>query len=46
MFQSYGILGCLWASVVFAAIAGAVSLLLPHKDTSPLMNELKAGAAD
>jgi predicted MFS family arabinose efflux permease len=46
MFQSYGITGCLWASVAFAGSAGALSLLLPRKDTSLLISEMKAEAAE
>ena len=46
MFQSYGVIGCLWASVVFAAAAGCFSLYLPHKDSPMLMADMKAEGAD
>ncbi len=42
VFQWAGVVGCLWASVAFAAAAGACSLLLPHKDTSMQMAEMRA----
>jgi hypothetical protein len=29
LYQAYGLVGCLWASVAFVAVAGLVSLLLP-----------------
>jgi MFS family permease len=46
LFQSYGVIGCLWASVVFAVLAGVLSLLLPHKETTMLMADMKAEGAD
>ncbi len=47
MFQAYGVVGCLWASVAFAAAAGAISLSLPRKDTSMWrMGEMKTEGAD
>ena len=46
MFQSYGILGCLWASVAFAAAAGVLSLSLPHKETSLVLAEMKTEGSD
>lgn len=46
LFQAYGVTGCLWGSVVFAATAGAVSLSLPRKETSMLMAEMSAEGAD
>jgi hypothetical protein len=42
VFQAAGVVGCLWTSVAFAAAAGVCSLLLPHKDTSMRMAEMKA----
>ena len=45
MFQVAGVTGCLWASMVFAAAAGVVALLLPEKDTRP-MSEMKVEAGD
>jgi len=46
VFEAYGVTGCLWTSVVFAAAAGIVSLSLPDK-TSMLMTTMKAeGASD
>ncbi len=42
VFQSAGVVGCLWTSVGFAAAAGACSLLLPRKETSMQMTEMKA----
>jgi len=46
MFQWYGVAGCLWASVAFAATAGIVSLSLPRKETSMSMAEMSAEASD
>ena len=46
LFQLAGVIGCLWASVVFAGAAGVASLALPRKETSMLMAEMKAEAAD
>ena len=46
MFQTYGVAGCLWASVVFAASAGFVSLSLPRKETSMVMSQMKAEGSD
>jgi predicted MFS family arabinose efflux permease len=37
LFEKAGVPGCLWASALFAALAGAVSLLLPRADHRPLM---------
>jgi MFS family permease len=34
LFQAAGVVGCLWASVAFAAAAGGIALLLPQKDTA------------
>ncbi len=45
-FQAYGVTGCLWASVAFAAAAGIASLSLPHKETAMLMADMKAEGAD
>lgn len=46
MFQFAGVTGCLWASAAFAAITGALSLLLPHKDSAMLLSEMKTEGAD
>lgn len=47
MFQLAGVTGCLWTSAGFAAMAGLISLLLPHKETGLMMNEMRAeGGAD
>ena len=46
MFQVYGVVGCLWASVVFATTAGVVSVWLPRKETTMVMAEMKAEGAD
>jgi MFS family permease len=46
MFQAYGVVGCLWASVVFAATAGVVSLSLPRKETSMFMSDMKTEGSD
>lgn len=47
MFQLGGVIACLWASAAFAAAAGAISLLLPHKESSLRMADMKAeGASD
>jgi hypothetical protein len=47
MFQVGGVTACLWASVVFAGLAGIASLALPQKDTSSmLMSEMKAEGSD
>jgi predicted MFS family arabinose efflux permease len=46
VFEACGVTGCLWTSVVFAAIAGFVSLSLPDK-RSMLMTTMQAeGASD
>ena len=42
LFQTYGVLGCLSASALFAGIAGAISILLPHNETAMRMSEMKA----
>jgi Major Facilitator Superfamily len=41
LFQTTGVVGCLWGSVAFAAAAGALSLLLPRKETAMQMAEMK-----
>jgi predicted MFS family arabinose efflux permease len=46
MFQVAGVTGCLWASVAFAALAGAFSMTLPRKESSMLMTEVKAEGSD
>ena len=46
MFYVAGVVGCLWASAAFALAAGAVSLLLPHKETAMRMAEMKTEGAD
>jgi predicted MFS family arabinose efflux permease len=47
VFQLGGITACLWASVVFAALAGVASLALPQKDTSSmLMSTMKAEGSE
>jgi predicted MFS family arabinose efflux permease len=46
-FQRGGLPGCLWASVVFALLTGAVSLLLPRKETTLSLAEMKVeGGSD
>lgn len=45
LFQLGGVTACLWGSVAFASAAGALSLLLPHKETALMMNDMKAEAA-
>jgi predicted MFS family arabinose efflux permease len=47
MYQRAGLPGCLWASVVFALATGALSLLLPHRESTLSMKEMKAeGGSD
>ncbi len=47
LFQVGGVAACLWATVVFAGLAGVASLALPQKDTSALlMSEMKAEGSD
>jgi predicted MFS family arabinose efflux permease len=46
LFEAAGLTGCLWASVAFATAAGALALLLPHKNTTMLMSEMKAEGGD
>lgn len=46
LFQLGGVAACLWASVAFAAAAGAVSLALPRRRSTMLMAEMKAEASD
>ena len=46
LFQMGGVVACLWASAAFALAAGACSLLLPHKETSLLLADLKAEGSD
>jgi predicted MFS family arabinose efflux permease len=42
VFQSAGVVGCLWTSAGFAAAAGGCSLLLPRKETAMQMAGMKA----
>jgi predicted MFS family arabinose efflux permease len=42
MYEAGGLLGCLWASAAFALGAWALSLMLPHKETTQLMSQMKA----
>jgi MFS transporter, APGE family, 1-arseno-3-phosphoglycerate exporter len=42
VYEWAGVVGCLWASVAFAAAAGACSLMLPRKETSMRMAEMTA----
>jgi len=44
LFQQYGLVGCLWMSVVFVLAAGALSLLLPQREYTPM--PIGAGVAD
>jgi len=47
MFQLAGVTGCLFTSAAFAAAAGALALLLPHKDSSMVLAQMKAeGGSD
>jgi MFS family permease len=46
LFQMGGVVACLWASAAFALAAGACSLLLPHKETSLLLADMKAEGSD
>lgn len=46
MYQSTGVTGCLWASAGFAGVTGALSLLLPRRQTRLLMADINADAAD
>jgi predicted MFS family arabinose efflux permease len=47
LFQTAGVVGCLWGSATFAAAAGAIALLLPRKDTALMMSDMKAeGGSD
>jgi predicted MFS family arabinose efflux permease len=43
LFQFYGLVGCLWASVAFVVAAGLVSVLLPTRTTAPVL-ALDAGS--
>lgn len=45
VFQLAGLRGALWASTAFAVIAGLLSALLPRKDTSLRMSELRGEGA-
>ena len=45
-YQRWGLPGCLWASVGFAAAAGALSLLLPRTATVAVMAEVKVEGGD
>lgn len=46
LFQVYGVVGCLWGSVAFAAAAGALSLFLPRKDSSMKLSEMTTEGSD
>ena len=46
MFQVGGVTACLWTSVGFAAAAGVLALLLPRKNTTMLMSEMKVQSAE
>ncbi|MDB4928953.1 MAG: transporter permease [Myxococcaceae bacterium] len=47
LYQHAGLAGCLWASVAFALAAGGLSLLLPQKNTTLRLTEMKAeGSSD
>ena len=47
LFQWRGVSGCLWASVVFATTAAALSpAWSPRKETTMVMAEMKAKGAD
>ncbi|HKO93563.1 MAG TPA: organoarsenical effux MFS transporter ArsJ, partial [Polyangiaceae bacterium] len=46
LFQWGGVSACLWTSAAFAVAAGTISLLLPQKQTSLLMAEMKTEGAD
>ena len=46
LFQWGGVSACLWTSAAFAVAAGGISLLLPQKQTSLLMAEMKTEGAD
>jgi predicted MFS family arabinose efflux permease len=46
MFQIGGVTACLWTSVAFAAITGAISLLLPRKEGAMAMSEVRVEGAD
>ena len=47
LYQRAGLAGCLWASVAFALAAGGLSLLLPHRNTTLPLAEMKAeGSSD
>jgi len=46
LFQMGGVAGCLWGSVGFALAAGGIALLLPQKDTTVMMSEMKVEGSD
>ena len=47
LYEKAGLAGCLWASFAFAAVTGALSLLLPRPRVALLMSEVKAeGGSD
>jgi predicted MFS family arabinose efflux permease len=46
MFQVGGVVACLWCSAAFALVTGVLSLLLPPRQTSPLLADLKPEGAD
>ncbi|MEP7123321.1 MAG: organoarsenical effux MFS transporter ArsJ [Byssovorax sp.] len=47
LYQTSGLAGCLWASVAFAAVTAALSLLLPRPRADLLMAEVKSeGGSD
>ena len=46
LFQLSGVTGCLWASAVFAAAAGAIALKLPRLESSMSMSQMKVEGAD
>jgi MFS family permease len=45
-YQFAGLAGCLWASAAFAAAAGLLSLMLPHRRTALAMADLQVEGSD
>ncbi len=42
LFERAGVVGCLWGSALFAALAGALSLALPRRDANIPLSQLTA----
>jgi len=46
LYETGGVAGCLWGSAAFASMTGALSLLLPNKDTGLVLADADVAASD